>query len=422
MNINKTYQYWRLHLFLTIYCGYVIYYFTRKSLTFAMPLMMDDMHLTYNDLGLLTTSAYVLYGLGKFFFGMLIDCSHSSLFMGLGLICSGTINILIGTNLNFNWIFYLWLINACFQSWGWPCCANILAHWYSRNERGFWWSVSNTSLNVGGSIVPIFIGMISLHYGWRSAFIIPGLFAIFTGFLLCILMRGTPKSMGLPSVGEWRNDPLEKEHENIEPTLLFPDKLCRYVLQNKFMWLLSGAYILIYIVRMGINDWGSIYLVRELGFDLISANYTIIFFEIGGLFGCLVAGFGSDTLFSGNRTPMTLIFSIGIFLATLCIWITPIKNLYILSICLFILGFFVFGPILLITMMASECSHKSLPATATGFIGAFGYIGAAIAGFPISNIIENYGWNAFFVAITLAATGIGLMVLPFTTLDKKKLN
>ncbi|WP_411974153.1 helix-turn-helix domain-containing protein, partial [Serratia nevei] len=30
-----------------------------------------------------------------------------------------------------------------------------LTHWYSRNERGFWWGCWNMSINLGGAIVPL---------------------------------------------------------------------------------------------------------------------------------------------------------------------------------------------------------------------------------------------------------------------------
>ena len=31
--IDKTYRYWRLHLMITSYIGYAVFYFTRKALT-----------------------------------------------------------------------------------------------------------------------------------------------------------------------------------------------------------------------------------------------------------------------------------------------------------------------------------------------------------------------------------------------------
>lgn len=40
--IDKTYRYWRLHLMITSYIGYAIFYFTRKGFNFVMPAMLTD--------------------------------------------------------------------------------------------------------------------------------------------------------------------------------------------------------------------------------------------------------------------------------------------------------------------------------------------------------------------------------------------
>lgn len=45
----------------------------------------------------------------------------------------------------------------------------------------------------------------------------------------------------------------------------------------------------------------------------------------------------------------------------------------------FTIGFFVFGPQMLIGMAAAECSHKEAAGAATGFVGLFAYLGASLA-------------------------------------------
>ena len=36
-DIDASYRHWRLHILLTMYLGYAVFYFTRKSFNFAMP-------------------------------------------------------------------------------------------------------------------------------------------------------------------------------------------------------------------------------------------------------------------------------------------------------------------------------------------------------------------------------------------------
>jgi OPA family sugar phosphate sensor protein UhpC-like MFS transporter len=55
------------------------------------------------------------------------------------------------------------------------------------------------------------------------------------------------------------------------------------VLLNPYIWLLSLCYVLVYVVRAAINDWGNLYMSETLGVDLVTANSAVTMFELGGL-------------------------------------------------------------------------------------------------------------------------------------------
>ncbi len=410
---HQAYRYWRIHLMISMYVGYGVFYLTRKSLNFALPEMLTDLGMSYSDFGLLGTLFYLTYGASKFISGIMIDRSPSRYFMGLGLIATGLINIAFGLSSSLFAFTLLWLANAFFQGWGWPACAKILTHWYSRSERGFWWSVWNTSHNLSGALIPVVIGFVSLTFGWRYGFILPGCIAIVTGGWLCFRIQEKPTQIGLPSVGQWRHDELELKHEKEGQELAFNKAVYRYVLSNRYIWLLCGSYLLVYIVRTGINDWGALYLVERHAYNILSANTAVSLFEVGGFLGSLCAGWGSDYYFRGNRAPMNLIFALGIFISVAALWLTPIDHIWFLAGCFFCVGFFVFGPQMMIGMAAAECARKDLAGTATGFIGLFSYLGAALASYPMSLVIEIWGWEGFFSLITAAAAVISLQLLPF---------
>lgn len=95
---------------------------------------------------------------------------------------------------------------------------------------------------------------------------------------------------------------------------------------------------LVYVVRTAINDWGNIYLTENYHYDLVCANSVLALFEVDGFFGSLVAGWGSDRLFSSNRGPMALIFAIGIFLSITVLWLLPKENDILLSVLFFVGG------------------------------------------------------------------------------------
>ncbi len=83
--LDERYRYWRRHILLTIWLGYALFYFTRKSFNAAVPEILASNVLTRSDIGLLATLFYITYGLSKFFSGIVSDRSDARYFMGLWL-------------------------------------------------------------------------------------------------------------------------------------------------------------------------------------------------------------------------------------------------------------------------------------------------------------------------------------------------
>ncbi|OOF70861.1 MFS transporter family glucose-6-phosphate receptor UhpC [Rodentibacter caecimuris] len=412
-NIDRAYHYWRVHIMIAMYIGYAGFYLTRKSFNYALPVLIDDLGIDKNDIGMMATLFYLIYGISKFLSGIFSDKANPRHFMAWGLLLTGVTNILFGLSGSIGMFTLLWMINAYFQGWGWPACSKLLTTWYSRNERGLWWSVWNTAHNVGGALIPIIVGYLAFHYSWRYGFGVAGVCAVCISIFLFFRLKNTPASMGLPSIGQWRNDKLELAQEKEGADLGWSEILRQYVFLNKYIWLLALSYTLVYVVRTAINDWGNLYLVENYRYDLVSANTALSLFEIGGFIGSLVAGWGSDKLFASNRGPMALLFAIGIFFSIIALWLMKENNIVLQAGVFFTIGFFVFGPQMLIGMAAAECSHKKTPGSATGFVGLFAYLGAAIAGYPLALVMEFFHWNGYFIVISCAASAIALLLLPF---------
>ncbi len=412
--VKKVYRYWRLRIFYSMFIGYVFYYFTRKSFTFAMPALMKDLGYDKADLGILVSVLYFTYGLSKFVSGVMSDQSNPRFFMAFGLIITGFATIFFGLASSLILFAIFWGINGWFQGWGWPPCARLLTHWYSQSERGSWWSVWSTSHNVGGFLIPILAGACAEYFGWRSAMFVPGALCILMGFVLMNRLRDTPQSLGLPAIEKFRNDfpSSQKQDDAKEKELSTKEILFDYVLTNKWLWILAVASFFVYIVRMAINDWSALYLIETKDYSMLKANACVSAFEIGGLFGMLVAGWLSDKIHSGRRGPMNVLFSIGMLGAVVFLWLTPEASAWIDTAALFTIGFFLFGPQMLIGLAAAELSHKKAAGTASGFAGWFAYFGATAAGYPLGKIAQDYGWSGFFMILCACGAITVLLFLP----------
>lgn len=419
--INSSYRYWRFRIFYSMYVGYAFFYFTRKSYTFAMPAMMTELGLTKASLGVLASVLYFTYGISKFVSGVLSDKSNPRLIMSIGLILTGVFNIFFGFSSSLFCLALFWGLNGWFQGWGWPPCARLLTHWYSQTERGTWWGFWNSSHNIGGALIPILVTSAIVHFGsWRFAMWVPGAMCILVGFFLLNRLRDTPQSLGLPPIEEHRNDYQGVVKEDTEKELSAKEILFKYVLSNKFIWILSIAYFFVYIVRTAINDWGLIFLSDIKNISMLKAGICMACFEIGGCVGSLVAGWLSDKVFKGRRGPVNVLFSLGAILGVVAMWQGP-SGLWIYHFAaIFFIGFCIFGPQMLIGMVAAEISHKKAAGTATGFVGWIAYFGATTTGPIIGVISDKLGWGPAFMFLAVCGVFSIFLLLPLWSVKSRQ--
>jgi len=411
-NTKTKYNYWRFRIFYSIFFGYIFFYFTRKSLIFLSPLIINDLHFSLNEIGFISTLFYITYAISKFLGGIISDKSNPRYLMSFGLILTGLCNICIGLSSSIYIILIFWTLNAIFQGWGWPPITKQLTHWYSKKERGLWWGICSTSHNIGGAIIPLMISYLSIEFGWRKSMYIIGLLCIIIGLTLINRLRDTPQSLGLPSIEKFNND-YDTNKLNCKTK---NNKIITQILYNKNIWMLSISYFFIYIIRTAINDWTILYLVNQKGYNLFSAGLSIFYFEIGGIVGMIIAGWITDKIFKGKRILFIFLCTIGLIITSIILWNTPVghKNIDYLTISL--LGLLTFGPQMLIGLIASEIVPKNAVCTANGFVGCWAYMGAAITGYPFGLII-NLSWNIYFLIITICT--IILMIIIISMLLNK---
>jgi len=419
--VKKLYHYWRIRILYSMFVGYAFYYFTRKSFTFAMPGIISELGFDKSQLGILASVFSITYGISKFASGIISDRSNARYFMALGLIVTGIFNILFGLSSSLVLFCLFWGLNGWFQGFGWPPCARFLTHWYSHSERGSWWSTWNVSHNVGAFLIPWIVGFSAYYFGgWRAAMYIPGIICIMGGFYLINRLRDTPQSLGLPPIEKFRNDYAGTSTKSGEQELTAREILIEYVLKNKYIWMLAIAYFFVYFVRTGINDWTALYLIENKGYSQLSANGCVSLFEVGGFFGSLAAGWASDYFFSAKRGPVNVLFAILMFTAIALFWFVPAGYPLIDSVALFVIGFAIFGPQMLIGVACAELSHKKAAATSTGFAGTFAYMGAAVAGYPLGKITQEMGWDGFFWALGISCTLSIVFLLPLWAVTENR--
>jgi len=410
--VKKQYRYWRIRTMYSLMIGYAAFYIVRFNFSMAMPSFLKDFNLTTGDLGLILSLFSLIYGVGKFLNGILADHANPQYFMAIGLAASGIVSILLGFSVGIVTISFLWLLNAWFQSMGWPPCARSMTKWYPPNKRGLMWGIWNSSHQIGGIISLVIAGYLIQHFGWRAAFIVPGIFVIMLVPVLINRLRDTPLSLGLPCLTQYNAEAYAGVSHIETSTDSVKTLFSEHIIHNKYLWYLCFANFFVYIIRIGILTWAPLFLLQHKDINLVNAGWSTAAFEFAGIFGGLLAGYLSDTVFRGRRGPINLFFSIVLVLGLACLYWLPEGNFIYAALILAVIGFMVYGPQMLVGVAAADVSTANASATATGLTGTFGYLGSTVCSILIGLIVGFWGWDAgllFFIVSGIIASCLFLL-------------
>ncbi|GAA0731970.1 glycerol-3-phosphate transporter [Clostridium oceanicum] len=414
--IDSTYKRYRIQVFLSIYIGYAMYYFVRSNFSIAKSYMMTQLGFSKTELGIIASGLGIAYGISKFVMGSFSDRSNPKYFLALGLILSGLANLCLGVTSSIPILFILMTINGWVQGMGWPPCGRTMTHWFSDKERGVKMSIWNTAHNVGGGLIATIavLGVNIFGGSYKGAFYFPGIIAIATGILFMVFAKDTPQSVGLPPIEEYKNDypEFEVEVKDREKELTAKEILFKYVLNNKFLWIIAIANLFVYLVRYGVLNWAPVYLEQVRGFDKSQAGWAFALFEYAAIPGTIIVGWISDKIFHGRRAPVGVFCMIGVAIATFIYWKST--SLLAIDIALASVGALIYGPVMLIGVSALDLVPKKAAGTAAGFTGLFGYMGGAVlAEVLLGTIFDKFGWDGGFMLL-IASCVFAIIFLSFT--------
>jgi OPA family glycerol-3-phosphate transporter-like MFS transporter len=312
-------------------------------------------------------------------------------------------------------MFILMFANGWVQGMGWPPAGRTMTHWFSASERGTKMAIWNCGHNIGGGTIAPICVVAFMVMGWKGMLYVPGLLAIAMGIFVLITLRDTPQSVGLPSIEEFKNDyPAVSVDTDPEKELTTKEILFKYVLNNKYVWLIAFANAFVYCVRYGVLDWSPTYLMHVKNLSIKNSGWGFFLYEYAGIPGTLLAGWMSDKLFRGRRSPVTIIFMALAMGVIYVYWKNPVGNPRVDLICLSSIGFLIYGPVMLIGVSALDMVPKKAAGTAAGFTGLFGYVfGTVAASSGMGYIVKWWGWSAGFYML-FASCVISILILAFT--------
>lgn len=468
---QKSFNYWQWRTILVSMVVYAIYYFVRKNFSIAMPGLTAEYGISNTSFGIIIALGSLIYGTSRFVNGFIVEKVSTKAFMALGLLLCAIANFCFGFGVDLSYLitgvhegpqFVNMLIlimgvtivlNQYFQGMGYPPCARMLPMWIHPSQLSTKMSIWNTSHSIGAFSAVIVCGLVmtnlgadmsgdssvvtriaqnlagsikgwdalteveqqsrilsyASHYGaWKWCFFIPAIVAVGGSVLCFAALKDAPSDVGLPELEGTQTGKKELEGKAGAHAAF----LREMVFRNKWVWMLAFANIFVYVLRMGVLDWGPKFLTEDRGMKIDNAAISVAVFELTAIVGTIFAGWASDHIFKGKSHRMCLFAMAGavVFLAIFAL--VPGLPTWLSIAALALSGFCIYGPQALIGIGAANQSTKEASATANGLAGIFGYIGSSLSALIVGIIADHFGWTMVFITFIVVGL-IGTLIFLF---------
>jgi MFS transporter, ACS family, aldohexuronate transporter len=273
-----------------LFASTVINYIDRQTLALLSPFLTQEHHWTHTDYANLLISFRIAYSVGQTVCGRLIDRIGTRRGLSLSVLWYSVVSMATSLATGFySFAAFRFLLGAG-ESANWPGATKAVSEWFPKHERGLAAALFDSGSSIGGAIAPFLILPIYFRWGWRPAFVLPGLL----GFLWLFVWRRT---YYLPAHHP-RISPAERQLILAETGDAAGSTAIRAswsaLLKFPQTWGAIVAKALTDPVWFFITDWFPLYLVAKgipLQSGLIAVWIPFIGADLGNFFGGFASGY-----------------------------------------------------------------------------------------------------------------------------------
>jgi ACS family hexuronate transporter-like MFS transporter len=387
-----------------LFTSTVINYLDRQTLSILAPFLKADFHWDNTDYAVIVIAFRIAYSL-QTASGRLIDRLGTRRGITLTVAWYSLVSIFtpLARGLR-SFAFFRFLLGAG-ESANWPAATKAVSEWFPKSERGLATALFDSGSSIGGAIAPFLILGIYTRWGWRPAFVVPGLL----GFLWLIVWRWLyyPPEFH-PFVSAEERNMLLLERAPIETV---PKEPLRWIqlLTIPQTWGVIVARTFTDPVWFFITDWFPIYLATK-GFDLRDSLIAVWVPFIAADLGNFAAGFATGFLVKrgwavGNSRRMVIVA--GGCGMTLLIFAIFVSNLYVLT-GLFALATFFYAAFSTIAhVLSTDLFPGPVVASVSGLGGTGSGLGTIAASYLVGRLADaNQAAAAHSFDSILVAGGI----------------
>ena len=157
-----------------LFASTVINYIDRQTLSLLAPFLKAQYHWTNTDYANIIIAFRIAYTIGQAGFGRFMDRAGTRRGLSLTVAFYSIVSIATSFARGFLSFAGLRFLLGAGESANWPAATKAVSEWFPKRERGLATALFDSGSSIGGAIAPFLILPIYFRWGWKPAFMIPG--------------------------------------------------------------------------------------------------------------------------------------------------------------------------------------------------------------------------------------------------------
>lgn len=366
---------------------YVTAYLCRVNLSTVLDKLSAGLDVSMEFLGLASSVYFVTYAVGQLLNGFIGDRVNPHRFIMLALVCTGTINMVLGVQTNAALFPVLWGLNGFCQSMFWSTLLRLLSCYAEEQQRKTVSTLMSISSVTGYLFSWVVLSWIFEPYGHLPYFVVPGALALALIPLWFLLSRKMP----------FRPEAFDRK-----PTPPLPVAVREFA--HDRLYFICLLCMVVGAIQEGAVFWLPLVFtdVLQLGEGSLLLLALIPFAKLAGVFlaRAVLARLGEQVR-KAILVTLSLSCALSVILLVTCRHTSLLTVLLIACLIAAINA----SNWYMISYLPLYFSSRNMVATLGGAFDFSTYMGAAVMSGPLGDALLTYGW------VTLPIVWLVLTVL-----------
>ena len=266
-----------------------------KAYSPLIPLIMNNINLSYTEAALLTTVQFIAYAAFQIPMGYAVDKYGPRKLISIGLICVGIFSILFSMSTNLTQALITRALIGLATSTVFVPGLRSIGDWFSTKKRGLAMGIFGSAASVSISLSGLSAPFLAMDLGWRYSILILSLPSIILGLFSykLLLDRDTTDD-------DSSDNKRDSSSDHIVKNLILSKNSLFLGLNQFFRWGMDNAFLV----------WLPTYLYTSKNFSLFESGMFLMASGLLGMLGNISGGYLSDKI--NSRLNVVLISWIGL--------------------------------------------------------------------------------------------------------------